>query len=54
MKKFVNLFDHFLSWLYIRRLYGPRCPEYADGCYCCEKWKDHDEIFNQGPNREDG
>lgn len=39
-------FDHFLSWLYTRRLYGQRCPDFAEHCPCCEAWQAHDEIFN--------
>lgn len=38
--------DRFISWLYIHRLYGPRCPDYAEGCPYCEKWREHDELFN--------
>ena len=41
--------DQFISWLYIRKLWGPRCPDYQEGCPCCEKWKEHDEIFNDDP-----
>lgn len=38
--------DHFLSWLYTYRLWGPRCSDYEPTCACCEAWKVHDEIFN--------
>jgi hypothetical protein len=39
-------FDHFVSWYATRRLYGPRCIEFAKYCPCCQQWKEHDEIFN--------
>ena len=39
-------FDHFVSWLYTYRLYGPRCPDYADSCPGCIAWVNHDELFN--------
>lgn len=39
-------FDRFLSWLYIRRLYGPRCPDYGEYCPACQQWREHDEVFN--------
>ena len=42
----MNPFDHFLSWLYITRLWGDRCPDYDELCACCEKWKEHDWLFN--------
>lgn len=42
-----GLFNHFVSWLYTRRLYGPRCPDFMHGCACCEAWKVHDELFNE-------
>lgn len=41
-------FDRFLSWLYLRRLWGPRCPDYLQGCPGCEHWREHDETFNEG------
>lgn len=40
-----NLLDHFISWLYTRKLFGPRCSDYEPGCACCEAWKFHDELF---------
>jgi hypothetical protein len=39
------MIDRFISWLYIRRLYGPRCSEYESSCIVCEQWKHHDEMF---------
>lgn len=40
-----NLIDRFVSWLYITRLWGPRCSDYEPECPCCEQWKAHDELF---------
>lgn len=45
------MFDHFLSWLYIRRLYGSRCETYCVECHCCKQWKFHDELFNKRSER---
>ncbi len=38
----MKLFDRVLSWLYTYRLFGSRCPDYAEGCACCEAWNVHD------------
>ena len=46
----MNSLDHFLSWLYTRRMYGTWCPDYCEGCHCCEAWKFHDELFSQVPS----
>lgn len=40
------LFEHFLSWLYTRQMYGPRCPDYSEHCPGCQAWEKHDDIFN--------
>ena len=40
------IIDRFISWLYTRKWYGPRCPEHETGCPCCDKWREHDELFN--------
>ncbi len=42
----VSLSDRLLSWLYIRRMYGSRCPDYSVECFCCEAWYEHDELFS--------
>ncbi len=42
-----NLIDKFISWLYIRRIWGERCDEVEPKCLCCEKWIEHDELFNE-------
>lgn len=42
------IFDRLISWLYTRRIWGPRCTEYAPGCPCCDRWRQHDEMFNDG------
>jgi hypothetical protein len=41
-----DLFDRLISWLYTRRIWGPRCSEYEPGCPCCERWRQHDDLFN--------
>jgi len=28
----------------ITSAFGERCPEYAEGCFCCEAWKQYDEL----------
>lgn len=25
---------------------GERCPEYAEGCFCCEAWAEFDRLTN--------
>jgi len=40
--------DQFISWLYICRMWGTRCSTIDPSCGCCEKWIEHDEIFNEG------
>ena len=40
------IIDRFISWLYTRRVWGPRCDEDQLGCPCCDKWREHDELFN--------
>lgn len=51
VRALVEKFDHFVSWLYTRRLYGPRCDEFADRCPVCEAWQFHDEAFNGASSR---
>lgn len=41
-----DTFDHLISWLYTRRLFGFRCPDYDKECACCAAWRFHDELFN--------
>lgn len=40
------MFDRFLSWFYIYKIWGPRCPDFEPGCLCCQRWKEHGEVFN--------
>lgn len=40
-----HLTDRFISWLYIRRLWGPRCDGFEPDCHVCRQWADHDELF---------
>jgi len=42
------MIDRFISWLYIRRIWGYRCAEYSPGCPCCEQWAWHDWMFAKG------
>jgi len=51
-ERVMSWFDRFLSWLYIRRLWGPRCSDYQEGCACCEHWKEHDEVIETLPRQE--
>lgn len=39
------MLDRIISWLYTRRIFGKRCPEFQEGCAVCEQWKLHDELF---------
>ncbi len=49
-----NLIDRFISWLYIRRIWGERCGDVEPECPCCKKWIEHDELFNEeGEEGED-
>lgn len=41
-----NYLDWILSYVYTRRLFGPRCSEVEPTCACCQAWITHDEIFN--------
>lgn len=27
--------------------YGDRCPDFAEGCPCCEAWAEFDSIINK-------
>jgi hypothetical protein len=38
------MIDWFISWLYTRKLYGPRCSDFEATCPCCEAWQNHDEL----------
>lgn len=40
-------FDRFLSWLYIRRIWGPRCPDINAECRVCQRWQEHDDLFGK-------
>ena len=37
--------DHLVSYVYTRRLFGPRCEEHLDGCAVCDAWRFHDDCF---------
>jgi len=39
------MIDRMISWLYTRRIFGPRCSDYEQECSVCAAWKLHDEIF---------
>jgi hypothetical protein len=54
MRYIRNIFEHFLSWLYTRQMYGPRCSDFAEHCPCCEAWQQHDDIFNGGLAKKEG
>ncbi len=30
----------------ITEAFGERCPEYAEGCPCCDAWKQRDDELN--------
>lgn len=40
------MFDRSLSWFYIWKLWGPRHTAHEPLCIVCQKWAEHDEIFN--------
>lgn len=40
--------DHLVSYVYTRRMFGPRCPEHLDGCAVCDAWRFHDDCFSDG------
>lgn len=44
----MSIIDRFISWAYVTRLWGPRCPAYDRDCGTCREWKLHDWIFNGG------
>lgn len=37
------------SWLeqMIEKLYGKRCPDYEEGCACCQAWSVYDTIIDE-------
>lgn len=41
-----NMVDRLISWLYIHRIWGSRCPDFEPACVCCQKWAEHDEMFS--------
>lgn len=43
-----DFIDRVISYVYTRRLFGPRCEEDLPGCACCDAWRTHDDIF--GPH----
>jgi len=42
MKLFIEC---LISSLYIKVIWGKRCSTYEESCIVCEKWKEHDEMF---------
>ena len=40
-------FQRALSRLYIRELWGPRCVDYDKHCQTCQRWREHDDIFER-------
>lgn len=44
MEIITHLFDRLLSYVYTRRFYGPRCPEFEPLCGCCQAWELHDDC----------
>lgn len=42
-----SILGQALSWLYTRFLFGERCSETMEGCPVCDKWAEHDDIFNR-------
>jgi len=45
--------NRFLSWLYINRVWGPRCSDYEPGCACCVHWAEHDWLFHNMAHPDD-
>lgn len=41
------MLDRLLSWLYTRKVWGPRCSERETGCACCDAWATHDWLFRE-------
>jgi hypothetical protein len=41
------MFDRFISWVYTRRIFGPRCADYEQGCPVCDAWNFHDDLFGE-------
>ena len=37
--------DRFTSWLYTRKIWGPRCPDTDMDCHTCSAWVTHDNLF---------
>lgn len=43
----MRLIDKIISYVYTRRIFGPRCPEYVECCPCCMAWRLHDDYTKQ-------
>jgi len=37
--------DCLISYIYIRKIWGPRCQDFDRACLTCQKWQEHDQIF---------
>ncbi len=47
MKKTKKSEKAYERWLKnkVERLYGKRCPDYENGCGCCQAWSVYDTII---------
>ncbi|URC15532.1 hypothetical protein DB2_30 [Octadecabacter Antarctic DB virus 2] len=41
------MINRFISWLYITRMWGPRCPDFDEACCTCRAWESHDDTLNE-------
>jgi len=37
----------FVSWVYTRMFFGPRCPDFEPECCVCQAWQEHDELTEE-------
>lgn len=54
----MNRIDRLIHYLYVRRLFGPRCPTldvddfpeetHAARCPVCKEWENYDALWNLG------
>ena len=41
-----DLFDKWIHWLAVWRVWGPRCSEFELTCATCRHWAEHDWLFD--------
>lgn len=37
--------DRVVTWMYVHRIYGPKCPDFNEDCHTCRMWKEYEERY---------